>query len=304
MQMKRWQIAVLVSSVAGAVVGCQVSAEDPDGDAGQAGEAGSAGTGGTTSSGGASGGGAGGGSGGTGGTAGSAPDEVNEILNDPAVHSALEEARDQGVDIPTHTEKDAPDPSGYYWFAPRAGTWVASGNGANVGFTTHALEMRVALNSDGTVDTASVNSPDGFTPANSAVNEGYLLRGAGDEVTLYGNRTIECNLDGSSYTIVQAYIWTGTFDGGTGDWLDQRQFVATTSTEGELTAACEEGLVGNTEVVGGWAVVTIPEATKITVDDLVLMCVDGDAGYVASESWVGEGGTACECTPEYVIACE
>ena len=199
-----------------------------------------------------------------------ASDAVGEILEDPAVQSALEEAREAGVDIVAHTEKEAPDPSGYYSYALRAGSWVASGNGANVGFATSAAELRVDLEADGTVDTAMVGSFDGATPASYGIERGYLLRGSGDEVTLYGRRSVDCDLSGSSYVVSQAYIWTGTLDDATGNWLDQRQLTVTVATEGELTPDCEQGLVGNTEAIGGWAVAAIPITTKVSVDELLM----------------------------------
>jgi hypothetical protein len=244
------------------------------------------------------------GSGGSGGTGAAQQDPVADILRDPAVQSALEEARDQGIDVVTHTEREPPDLTGYYLYELGAGTWVATGNGANVGFKTTALELRVDMKSDGIVDTASVSSFDGLTPFAHGTERGYLVRGAGNEVTLYGRRSFSCELSGSSYVLSQAYLWAGTIDEDDGAWLDQKQFTVTTATEGELTTACADSLVGNTELVGGWAAAAIPIATKVTADDLVLMCVDESRGYVPPETWTDSGGTSCECTPDYAVACE
>lgn len=244
------------------------------------------------------------GAGATAGAAGAISGPVGEILNDPAVKSALEEAREQGVEIVTHTEENAPDLSGYYSYARGAGEWIASGNGANVGFATTAAELRIDLNTDGSVDTAIVSSFDGITPASHGIEEGYLLRGVAREVTLYGRRKSECKLSGASYALSQAYIWTGTLADGTGDWIEQRQFLVTTATEGELTSECADALVGNVEVVGGWAVVAIPLATKVPADDLVMMCVDEGRGYVPSETWTRADGSACECLTDFSVSCE
>lgn len=239
------------------------------------------------------------------GDGGALPDAVEEILSDPAVQAALKEARDKGVTIVTHTEKDPPDLTGYYVYELRAGQWIASGNGANVGFSTTAAELRVDSSTDGTVGTAMVSSFDGVEPASQGVHEGYLLRGAGREVALYGRRKkVGCERPGSTYTLSQAYIWTGTVAEDTGDWLEQRQFTVTTATEGELTSECAEALVGNVEVVGGWAVAAIAVATKVRPDDLDLMCVDEGRGYVPGEGWTRADGNVCECLADSSIACE
>lgn len=307
MTMGPWDKWALVLATGGLALGCTVSTGDPDSDSGGAAGEGGSMSGGTGGSGGSSGNGASGGTGGTGGSGGSGgtvPDPVDDILSNPAVQSALEEASEQGIDISTHTENDAPDPSGYYDFEHHVGTWVASGNGANVGFVTTAAEMRLDVKPDGTLDMATVSAFDGVTPSSFGVSHGYLLRGAGNELTLYGHRVLDCDLGGSSFSVTGEFIWTGTLEEGTGNWVDQQQFAVTTATEGELTPECEEGLVGNTEVVGGWAVAIVPVATKVTVEDLDLMCVDGDRGYIPTEEWTGEGGAACECTPELAVSCE
>jgi hypothetical protein len=238
------------------------------------------------------------------GAAGAPGDAVSDILNDPVVQSALDEVREVGIEIVTHTAREPPDITGYYFYELQAGIWVATGNGANVGFTTTALELRVDMHADATVDTASVSSFDGVTPAAHGMELGYLARGAGNEVTLYGPRQFTCDLDGSSYELWQAYIWTGTIDVDTGDWLQQKQFTVTTATDGELTTACAAGMVGNTEIVGGWAVADIPMATKISASELALMCVDESRGYVPGEAWKGTGGTPCECTADFTVSCE
>jgi hypothetical protein len=325
-------VTVLVVSLS--ALGCEVNADsdsesggsggtgDGSGTAGENGAAGESAAGGGAAGESAAGGGAGGESGAgagaagendaagqggapdSGGTGGTAPDAVDEILSDPAVQSALDEASAQGVEVATHVEKTPPDPTGYYSFAFGNGTWVASGNGANVGFSTTASEMRVELQSDGSVDTASVSSFDGVAPSAYVKDKGYLLRGSGNDATLYGRRQIDCDLSGASYSMTQAYIWSGTFEQGTGDWIEQRQFVVTTAIEGELTSECEQALVGNTEVVGGWAVVEVPLASRVTPDELAFMCSEGGRGYVPEELWTGADGAACECTAEFLVSCE
>jgi hypothetical protein len=282
------------------VVGCTVRAGDPD-----SGDAGGGGDGGTGASGGTGSGGMSGSAGSSAsGSGGAVSDPVTDILNDPAVQSALEDAADQGVDVATHVEKDAPDPTGYYSYALGVGTWVASGNGANVGYKTTAAELRADLQANGNVDTAMVSSFENEPPSSYRLETGYLLRGAGNEITLYGRRSFECTLGGSSYTVSQVYIWTGVLEAGTGDWVDQVQFTVTTATEGELTSDCEVGLVGDTEFVGGWAVAKIPIATKIGVEDLTMMCVDEGRGYIPTEFWTDSFGDRCECTTNVVVACD
>jgi hypothetical protein len=286
------------------ICGCQVKEADPGGTASGGTASGGTASGGTASGGTASGGASEGGASSAAGDGRALPDAVREILNDPAVKSALKEARDQGVEIVTHTEDEAPDLTGYYSYALRAGKWIASGNGANIGSATTAAELRVDLKTEGSVDTAMVSSFDGVLPASYAIEEGYLLRGAAREVTLYGRRRSKCNLSGSSYAVSQAYIWTGTLADGTGDWLEQRQFTVTTATEGELTSVCAEALVGNIEIVGGWAAVAIPVATKVRAQDLEMMCVDEGRGYVPTEMWTRTDGSACECLTDFSISCE
>jgi hypothetical protein len=287
-----WAAAAWMSGLVG---GCAVTVDDA-GSGTSGGRAGSGGAGGTSQAG------TGGSSGG--GTGGGANDPVADMLNDPAVQSALEEARDAGVEIVTHTERQPPDLTGYYSYALRAGRWIASGNGANVGFASAASEMRVDMRPDGTADTAFASSFDGVTPASSGMDDGYFVRGSGNEVTLYGRRSFTCDFSGADYTLLQSYIWTGTIDETTGDWLDQKQFTATTATSGELTTDCAEGIAGNEEVVGGWAVAHIPIATKITVGELVLMCAGEDRGYIPTETWEEADGTFCECTSDFAVACD
>jgi hypothetical protein len=78
--------------------------------------------------------------------------------------------------------------------------------------------------------------------------------------------------------------------------------IVTIATHGTLTPDCAQVFQGGTEIVGGWGVQEAPRYESITVADLMYMCVDGNAGYVPTETWASEGGT-CTCTPDSTVSC-
>src|SRR5690606_41282231 len=70
------------------------------------------------------------------------------------------------------------------------------------------------------------------------------------------------------------------------------------------TTPCEEFLIGNFHEAGGWYFATAPIQTKITPDQLQLMCVSEQKGYVPTETWTHTDGSACACGTDYEVNCD
>jgi hypothetical protein len=235
--------------------------------------------------------------------AGDTKDPVLEILARPHVQDALAAAAAAGYPLTIETKPDPPPIAGYYVKQFGEGRFVASGNGANLTSAVAGEERRVDVHPDGTVSDASVGFYAGQTYG-SGVATGLLLRGEGDNFTFYTTYHSACPIAGSNLVLDGVSIESGHFGAATGDLETVRHIAITVAATGTQSADCAEACAGDTEVAGGWIVGEIPRYEHITADELVYMCVDEDAGYVAGESWKEADGTACACDDYFEVACD
>jgi len=235
-------------------------------------------------------------------TSDGAADPVLQILARPQVQNALAAAAAAGYPITTETAPNPPPISGYYLHPYMEGRFVASGNGANLNSGVFGNELRVTVASDGTVSEASVSFADTGV-FGSIVTSGFLLRGTNDTFTLYQSYPLPCPIAGSDRVVDMVSIQSARFVASTGDWESLRAISVAVAAAGTRTSDCDTAYAGDTEVPGGWIVSEAPRYQRITVDDLQYMCVDGNAGYVAGESWTRADATACVCSDDFLVEC-
>jgi hypothetical protein len=225
-----------------------------------------------------------------------------QILAHPRVQAALTAARERGFPVATRTERGAPKIAGYYSKEAGTGSYVASGNGANVGSGFFGFEMRVKVDASDRVEEASVSFYNGDA-VGSVIKRGAILRGVANEFTLYTQSQRRCPDAASNFTVQGVTITSAEFEATTGDWVSVRTLDVTIATEGQLSAACAQMLAGDTETVGGWALGEVPRYEHITPADLTYMCVDEDVGYVAGESWMRADRSPCRCSDSFSVVC-
>jgi hypothetical protein len=222
------------------------------------------------------------------------------VLADPRVAAALQKVSAAGHPIVVHTERQPPTIAGYYVKAETDGRFVATGNGVGVGNRIYAFEARINVAPDDTVSIAYLSFYQGAIVGVNVVT-GVVLRGAGDELTLYTKYQNQCpapsDFGTDGYSITSARV-----DSATGSLLTVRQLSVTIATHGTLTPECADQLIGDTETVGGWAELEIATYQRVRASDLMYMCVDGDAGYIENETWKSEAGM-CTCTVDYQVQC-
>jgi hypothetical protein len=224
------------------------------------------------------------------------------ILGDPRVSAALAAARQAGVEIPAHLERQPPSVVGYYLKPEGSGDTPATGDGTNVGRKIGGKERRLTRAGDGLIDAAGIEfvagAPVAFSPA-----RGQLVRGVGNEITVYSRSRAVCTQAGSSYTTLTIGITSATIEPATGNWLNVKDLSVTIATAGVLTDACSTRYSGNSELQGGWRAATWPLMQKVELSALAFMCKDGNQGYVPGETWSRADGTPCDCSSSYAVEC-
>jgi hypothetical protein len=233
---------------------------------------------------------------------GASGDPVVDLLARPQVRDALAAAAAAGYPITTETAPDPPSITGYYLKPLGEGRFVASGNGANLTSGVLGNEFRVTVDDDGSVTEAGVSFDD-VGQVGSLVTSGLLLRGANGDFTMYQSYTIPCPVQGSDRVVEGVSIRSGRAVATTGDWETLRQISITVAASGTQTSSCDQVYAGDTEVPGGWIVAETPLFQRITVADLLYMCVDEGVGYVAGETWNRADTTACSCSADFLVVC-
>jgi hypothetical protein len=132
--------------------------------------------------------------------------------------------------------------------------------------------------------------------------QGQLLRGTGNEFTLYSRGKTTCMIGGANYNFWSLGVASATVDPVTGNWKDQKAIAITIADDGTLPTACKI-YPGTAEKEGGWEAWTTPLSAKVPASMLKYMCVDGAQAFVPTETWVRTDGTTCECTLQYTVAC-
>ena len=159
-------------------------------------------------------------------------------------------------------------------------------------------ENRSELDAQGLLDSVSVAFVDGM-PNSYGIQRGQLVRGTGNEFTLYKMARSVCTESSSNYTIFSLGMASGTIEAGTGNMLDTLTLTVTIGTSGTLTTACATRLNGLTENEGEWTASETPLIERIDLSALEYMCEDGGNGYAPTETWSRTDGTACTCTTAY-----
>jgi hypothetical protein len=226
-----------------------------------------------------------------------------KVLANPKIQEALKALHDAGFDLPTHTETTPPDVSGYLRKEDGDGEFVANSGGGGVGQSIVGHEKRVELNDDATLDSYEVSFADD-EPTAYGIRRGQLLRGTGNEFTIYSASRTVCTEGGADFATYSLGITSGTLDAATGNWKDVLALHVTVATSGTRTSTCANRFNGETENVDAWTASSIPLVSEVEPATLEYLCVEGDAGYAPTETWTGAAGKACECTAEYAVSCE
>lgn len=225
------------------------------------------------------------------------------ILNNELVQQALSDAQADGVVIEASEAINPPDISGFYTRADLAGTFTATSDGTSVGNSLIGGESRIDVLPNNLLSTASVEFTN-RSPILFAVSEGSIIRGEENSYTIYSRSKSTCTEANSDFTLFSVGINSATIDPISGDILDETRIGITVDTEGDLTQACADRLVGSVELAGEWATRSTSFTRKVEASELIYMCVDEDEAYAPTESWTSSDGMACSCTEDYMIACE
>lgn len=226
-----------------------------------------------------------------------------KVLANPKVQDALAALHDAGYDLPTHTETTPPDVSGYLRKESGDGEFIANSGGGGVGQGIVGQETRVDLNDDGTLDSFQVGFSD-LEPTSYSIRRGQLLRGTGNDFTIYATSRLVCTEGGADYNTYDLRITSGTLDPATGDWTNTLNLNLTVATQGTLTSACASRANGLTENVDEWTASAVERLPRVQPADLEYMCIEGGAGYAPTETWTGAAGEDCACTTEYAVSCD
>jgi hypothetical protein len=226
---------------------------------------------------------------------------AESIVAHPAVKKALEAAAAAGAPVKTNTGKSPPDIEGYYASPDPAGTFLATGDGRDVGSLAAPEEVHIVDVGDGLVDTHWVEYGGG-AEATGASALGVFLRGKGNEFSLYQVRAGRCTTSGADYSTWGVFILTGRVDASAG-WKDLVGFTVTIMADGAATEECTSPYAGDSALVGGWAVYQIPSEPKVEVSQLKHMCVDGADAYVPTQTW-SSGTTTCTCGKDLEKLCD
>ena len=225
------------------------------------------------------------------------------ILNNSLLKNALDSAKSQGVDIRTETGLTPPDLTGYYVQDDLTNVVVATSDNTDIGALVFPEESRLTSREGNFIDKAGVAFYNN-TAAAFIVGIGSIVRGDGNDFTIYSRSKGTCTLDGSDFSIFFITIASGTLDPSSGDILNQTGLEVTLDTAGALTTSCSNIIIGEQEKVGGWAVSTFDIQRRSDATNLQYMCVDESKAYAPTETWTHSGGTSCSCTNEYTVSCQ
>ena len=224
------------------------------------------------------------------------------ILDDVRVQDALNAAESAGAIVSTEMSDTPPDISGYYVRNESNGVFIATGTGTDIGRRLTGEEARFEQSADNLINSASVDTAN-LQPVAFSIEEGSIVRGEGNRFTIYSRARSTCTEAGSDYDIFTININSAEIDDETDDIVGMRGLTVTVDVAGDLTNACAARFVGQSELPGEWGVFDAPRHTRAEVTSLRSMCVDGDAAYVPTETWVGSDGLSCSCTLDYQISC-
>jgi hypothetical protein len=227
---------------------------------------------------------------------------ADAILGDPRVSAALDAAKQAGVDIQAHLERQPPSVVGYFVKPDGSGDTPATGDGTNVGRKINGKERRFTMAGDGLIDAAGIEFVAG-APLAFSLSKGQNLRGTGNEITIYSRSRGVCTQAGASYTTLTVGITSATIEPATGSWQNVKDLSVTIATAGVLTETCATRYSGNSELQGGWRAATWPLMQKVELAALSFMCKDGGQGYVPGETWSRTDGTSCDCSSTYAVEC-
>jgi len=225
------------------------------------------------------------------------------IINNPIMSAALNEARDQGVDIRIEQGHTPPDLTGYYDRADTLGFFTATSNGADIGRKLVGAESRLTSRSGNFIDSAGVSYTSG-QPIAFGFGDGSIIRGEGNNFTIYSRGKSVCTESNSDHTRFYVGIASSTLDPASGDILLTTSIGVTVDAIGNLTPACADRATADTEFKGGWSVVTYDKKTRVNVNELEYMCVDENVGYAPTETWTDSTGASCSCTTDYLVSCQ
>lgn len=225
------------------------------------------------------------------------------ILNNPLVKQAIDDVQALGYSVPALTLMNPPDLSGYFIIDDRSSSFPLTSSGSGQGNPMAGIESRMEQSTNNTFENVGVI----FTSEERVaflISSGSLIRGKGNEFTLYARGELTCTDEGSDYSTYYISISSGTLNPLTGDLENNLNLETTVAVRGELTQVCADRLIGEREFEGGWSVADIPLNRSVDANEMVYMCVYDNAAYAPTETWTGSNGLDCACTTEYQIQCE
>lgn len=225
------------------------------------------------------------------------------ILNDQSIQTAIAEAAALGFVVATQTGENPPNLTGYYNRTDLGGNFPFNSSGSGQNTPIVGAEFRINQLVNNTYNRASVSFTS-LRPISFGIGEGSLIRGEDNEFTLYSRSKSTCTEAESDFSTFGVTIASGSINPENGDIENRRSISTTVNVAGQLTTACADRLNGDGEQVGAWSALEVPVSTKVEPAELIYMCVDGDAAYAPTETWVGSDGLSCSCTTDYQISCE
>ncbi len=226
-----------------------------------------------------------------------------DILDNPLVQNAINEASNSGVTLVTQTGLTPPDITGYYVRADAAGVFTSTSDGSDVGRRLVGSETRIDQLPGNVLSSASVSFTS-LRPISFGIGKGSLVRGKETDYTIYSRGRSTCTESNSDFEIFTVGITSGQIDPNTNNLVDISTLSVTVGVEGELTTVCADRLGARLEEEGGWVVVETPLRERVNASSLLYMCVDDDEAYAPTEEWTGSDGLACSCTTDYQISCQ
>ena len=225
------------------------------------------------------------------------------ILSNPIVNKALSDAKKQGLDLPTEKDFTPPNLTGYYRKEGGHGTFIMTSNNRGVGRSLAGSESRITSKENNFIDSASVAFIRSGKNVVFELSKGSIIRGKGNDYTIYSRSKTTCTESNSNYETFNIEISSGTLDIANGDMINVKSLGITVDTAGELTTACSNRYIANTELKNGWYIASYDVKSRLDVSELKHMCVDGAKGYVPTETWTNDAGLNCACSKEYKVTC-
>ena len=226
-----------------------------------------------------------------------------DILSQPLIVNAIEQASLQGFSIDALTGTTPPNIAGYYREEEQSTVFVASDNGENIGDTRSGAEFRYDQLADNSINGAVVNFSQ-TNPTSYSISFNALLRGSGNQFTRYSRSLVTCTANNSNYSVLFVGISSAEVDSVTKDFVNRDRISISVGTAGTPTETCDRSFAGGAEEVGGWSASQASRIFRAEPNTFEFMCVDNDKAYAPTENWTSSDGSDCMCNTDYTTTCQ